>query len=210
MQLSDQRPALEYRGVEPCSAPTPPSLRETLREATSAAHARLHLHTGLAAIQDGTITRDDYRALLARLYGFHVALETSGGIASERSAWLREDLAALQMDAHTMATIPRCTALGTFATPERRLGALYVMEGATLGGRHLARQLEPLLGSNGSAGRRFFLGHGADTSTAWNAFLGRLTLSAGVPAARTQIVAAAVEIFGIFEEWLRGWRTFKE
>jgi hypothetical protein len=69
-----------------------------------------------------------------------------------------------------------------FDTPARRLGALYVVEGSTLGGRHLARNLDPLLGSTESAGRRFFLGRGADTNAAWIGFLARMTLFAGTPA----------------------------
>ncbi len=77
-----------------------------------------------------------------------------------------------------------------------------------LGGRHLARGLDPLLGGAGSAGRRFFLGRGAETHGAWNAFLERLTSSASTPADRAETVAAAVSTFSIFEEWLRGWRNF--
>jgi heme oxygenase len=52
------------RGPRACD-----SLRQTLRTATAAPHARLHLHPGFAAIQNGTIARVDYRSLLARLYG---------------------------------------------------------------------------------------------------------------------------------------------
>jgi heme oxygenase len=149
-------------------------------------------------------------ALLVRLYGFHVSFEAAVGIASLRSAWLQDDLAALSVDGHTPATMPRCTALAPFDTPSRRLGALYVVEGSTLGGRHLARRLDPLLGRDGSAGRRFFLGRGADTDAAWSAFLAQLAFSASDPAVAGEIVAAAVATFSIFEEWLRGWRSFKE
>jgi heme oxygenase len=188
----------------------PPSLRQTLRAATSGPHARLHLHPGFAAIQNGTIDLPDYRALLVRLYGFHVSFEAAVGIASDRSAWLQDDLAAMTLDGRQLPTIPRCTALTSFDTPARRLGALYVVEGSTLGGRHLARSLDPLLGLSGPAGRRFFLGRGADTNAAWNEFLARLTLFAGTPAVHGEIVAAAVRTFSTFEEWLSGWRSFTQ
>jgi heme oxygenase len=181
-----------------------------MRAATSEAHARLHLHTGFAAIQNGTIDLVAYRALLVRLFGFHVSFESAVGIASDRSAWLQEDLVALTMAGHALATIPRCQALPKFDTPARRLGALYVVEGSTLGGRHLARSLDALLGSAGTVGRRFFLGRGADTNAAWNAFLSRLSASATTPAVRSEIVAAAVGTFEVFEEWLQGWRNFTE
>lgn len=219
MQSSDAGPAAEYPAIVPAddsatSGGSPRrtlrSLRHTLRGATSESHAHLHLHPGFAAIQNGTIDLIDYRALLIRLYGFHVSFEAAVGAASERSAWLRDDLAALGVGGHTPATIARCTALAPLDTPGRRLGALYVVEGSTLGGRHLARKLDALLGCAGSAGRRFFLGRGEGTDAAWNAFLTRLAFSAGSPAMAGEIVAAAVATFSIFETWLRDWRNCKE
>ncbi len=205
MQSSDPRPANDS-GLPPCSQGARPSLRQTLRAATSEPHARLHLHTGFAAIQSGAIDLVDYRSLLVRLYGFHVAFEAASGLAGERSGWLQDDLAAITPQGYAPASIPRCTALAPLATPERLWGALYVVEGSTLGGRHLARNLDALLGPVASAGRRFFLGRGADTTAAWNAFLERLTFFGTTPAAYEEIIATAVTTFGIFEEWMRDWR----
>jgi heme oxygenase len=217
MHSSNQRPALEYPAIDSannsaiaqCSRRTPLTLRQSLRAATAEVHALLHRHTGFASIQNGTIDLVDYRLLLVRLYGFHAPFEAVMGISSERSAWLQDDLAAVSIGGHTApANIPRCTALTAFATPAGRLGALYVVEGSTLGGRHLARTLDPLIGSTGTAGRRFFLGRGADTTTAWNAFLARMTSSTRTPAARSEAVAAAVTTFSIFQDWMGGWRDF--
>jgi heme oxygenase len=183
------------------------SVRQALRGATSKTHARLHLHAGFAAIQNGTISRIDYRALLVRLYGFHVEFEAAVGAASHRSDWLREDLATLSPGGCMTATIPRCMMLPAFDTPMRRLGALYVVEGSTLGGRHLARHLDPLFGCAGREGRRFLHGRGTDTDAAWHAFLSQLTSSVTTPADHSDIIAAALQTFDIFEEWLRGWRN---
>jgi heme oxygenase len=181
-----------------------------LREATSETHARLHLHPGFAAIQDGTIDLAGYRALLARLYGFHAPFEAAVGIAADRSSWLQDDLRAVTQGACNLANIPRCESLTAFDTPARRLGALYVIEGSTLGGRQLARNLDALLGSAGTAGRRFFLGRGAETSVAWNAFLSRLTSAASSPAMHAEIVGSAVRTFDIFQEWMHAWRNIPE
>jgi heme oxygenase len=180
-------------------------LRQSLRDATSAAHERLHHHPGFAAIQNGTIDLAQYRSLLARLYGFYEPFEAAVGIAGDRSAWLRADLAAVTMGSYPFATIPHCTALARFATPALRLGALYVVEGSMLGGRQLARNLDLLLGSLATEGRRFFLGRGSNTTAEWNVYLARLAAAESTPAARDEIVAAAVTTFSIFEEWLRNW-----
>jgi len=191
------------------SDPMPQDIGHCLRVATSEHHARLHLHAGFAAVQNGTITLVDYRALLIRLYGFHVSFEAAVGGDTERSAWLRDDLSAVTMGGQTLPAIPHCN-MPEFDTPARRLGALYVVEGSTLGGRHLARGLERLLGAGGSSGRQFFLGRGGKTGAAWNAFLARLTLGAGTPHDHREIVAAAVGTFRVFEDWLSGWRSFTE
>jgi len=203
---------IEHSLIESRTRRTPTEIREALRAATAAPHARLHLHSGFAAIQPGTIDLVDYRSLLVRLYGFHVEFEAATGSPHERSVWLQEDLAALSVagttfDSRTLASIPRCAMQGAFATPARRLGARYVVEGSTLGGRELARHLAPLLGATGTAGRRFFLGRGACTGAAWQTFLEQLSVSASTPALRKEILAAAVATFEIFEQWMRAWRS---
>jgi heme oxygenase len=185
------------------------SLRQTLREATSGAHGRLHLHAGFAAIQNGTIELAQYRAILVRLYGFYRPFEAAVAIAADRSTWLQEDLAAVSVGSNALATIPRCSAFPRFDTPASQLGALYVVEGSTLGGRTLARNLDQLLGSH-VAGRRFLVGRGSQTNAAWIAFLARLTAAGNTPTGREEIVEAAVTTFSIFEEWLRGWSKLQQ
>jgi heme oxygenase len=48
-----------------------PGARDALRRATQDIHERLHGHIVFRRVLDRSITRDEYRALLARLYGFH-------------------------------------------------------------------------------------------------------------------------------------------
>lgn len=51
----------------------------------------------------------------------------------------------------------------------RFLGALYVLEGSTLGGRLLARHVEATLGLTPGQGNAYFHGHGAETGSLWGA-----------------------------------------
>ena len=189
---------------------TPISIRQTLRAATSDAHERLHRHAGFTAIQNGTIELAQYRAILVRLYGFYRPFEAAVPIPADRSTWLQEDLAAVSLSGDALAKIPRCSTFPRFDTPASQLGALYVVEGSTLGGRALARNLDQLLGFHVMAGRRFFLGRGSQTNAAWTAFLARLTAAGNTPAASAEIVEAAVTTFSIFEEWLRGWSNLQQ
>jgi heme oxygenase len=178
----------------------PVSCRALLRDATQEPHERLHGHAGFAAVKDGTISLAQYRALLARLYGFYLPFERATGMDPIRTHWLGTDLIAVGGD--RAASIACCTDMLRYDTPERRLGALYVVEGSALGGRQLYRGLDRLLGAASADGRRFFAGRGAGTGAAWLGYLDRL---AAVGPDRAAVVGAAIETFAVFEAWLGGW-----
>lgn len=183
------------------------SLRQCLRIATDVIHQRLHGHAGFAAVQDGTISRADYIALLMRLDGFHRAFEAAARVSDERSHWLAQDLETMRGERWLPGAAPQRPTMPLLNSTERVFGALYVVEGSALGGRGLARRLDRLLGSGEPDGRRFFEGRGSATGAAWRDFVGRLDLVSAEPAARAAAVDAAVEIFSVFEAWLAGWRT---
>lgn len=183
--------------------------RELLRVATQAPHERLHLHAGFSIVKDGSITLPDYRALLIRLYGFYLPFERAVGVDEIRTQWLESDLLWLGVDAASLSRVRLCADLPRYDCPERRLGALYVVEGSALGGRQLFRGLEQLLGVTSTEGRRFFAGRGSGTGQAWSGYLGQLASVGSEPAARAALVSAAVETFEAFEIWLGGWRRTK-
>jgi len=186
-----------------------PSCRELLRSATQGPHERLHRHAGFSTVKDGTITFPDYLALLTCLYGFYRPFEPAVGVERIRSQWLERDLASLGVEAATFPRIPLCAEIPQYDGLERRLGALYVVEGSALGGRQLCRGLDRLLGASAIEGRRFFAGHGAGTGDAWRDFLDRLAAIGPEPRGRAALVGAALETFEVFETWLRGWDETK-
>lgn len=181
--------------------PAIPPVRAALRVATDAVHQRMHRHPGFEALAEGRITAADYRALLARLLGFHLAFEHATGEAPRRSRRLAEDLRALGADA---AAAPLCPDLPALASHAARLGAAYVAEGAALGGRVMAKAL------NGRpellAARSFLSGDAAATGARWSAFLARLESEIRTPAERDAAVGSAVAVFLCFERWMEGWQ----
>lgn len=183
-----------------------PSLRQELRSATQGVHDRLHLHAGFAAVQHGTVRPADYRNLITRLYGFYVPFEAAMGMGIDRSTWLANDLAALGV-AHLISAVPKCPHIPDINNADRRLGAGYVAEGSALGGRELARGLDPMLGIGVTDGRQFFIGRGAGTGEAWLCYLTQLSAASDTPSVRAEIVTGAVEMFAAFEKWLNGWST---
>ena len=183
------------------------TLRQTLRTATDASHQRLHGHPGFRGVQRGSISRPRYRALLTRLYGFHAPFEEAAPNGRERSGWLALDLVSLGVERGLLTTIPRCVAIPALQSGERRLGAMYVVEGSAIGGRTLARGLDRMLGPDAIDGRRFFLGRGGDTGDAWGTVLAQLEAVSRDAGSVAAVVGAAVETFSVFEDWLSDWNT---
>ncbi len=194
------------------SIDTVSSVRETLRTATRDAHERLHNHPMFKGLATGTLTEARYRSLLAALIGFHCPLEETI-IRTPASWWwgldpqprlrarlLVDDLAHLGFDTARVDLLPYAR-LPSIDSAGQLLGCLYVREGATLGGRVIARGLDPLLG-DGDSGRSFFSGT-PDNGRLWREVCDALE-TAGAAGHRHEIVDAARATFAQFETWMDG------
>lgn len=180
--------------------------RLALRQATGAVHERLQGVPIFARLAAGRIAPDEYVRLLRRLLGFHLGVEaaldaapslTGYGIeveARRRSPMLVADLVAL--GAAPLAPVATLPPPGCAAWA---MGCLYVTEGSTLGGQHLARALDGVL--PGEAGRSFLRGYGARHGAMWR------DCCAGIEACGTEagrlaaMIAGAEATFGRFETW---------
>ena len=192
--------------------------RGRLRAATAQIHERLHGHPGLGAAASGAMSRADYRLLLGRLWGFHTAFEEVLEAAARRLAldidmaararapMLEADLRVLGLGADDIARLPRCAQIFQPRDEAGFMGALYVVEGSTLGGIQIARALAGLFDGAEGEGRRFFLGYGANHSAMWRGFLARLEACAKDEAGETAAIEGAVQTFADFERWMDDWR----
>ncbi len=70
------------------------------------------------------------------------------------------------------------------------LGAFYVLEGSSLGGRIIARHLEPAFGFEDGKGNAYFRGHGEATGVLWRETTQAI---AGVPEAEAALVIQAAQ-----------------
>jgi heme oxygenase (biliverdin-IX-beta and delta-forming) len=187
-------------------------LLDALRRATAAAHGRLEARLPVGRSNQTIAT---YRATLEALYGIYLPLEARLGVHAESLAplrWeprrkvhlLRADLVTLGVTAAQIDALPQCSQVPAVPDAPAALGCLYVVEGATLGGRVLSRRLRPL-GISPRRGGRFFHGYGEETGPMWVEFVERLQASRGEryedEEART--VQSAVELFDALEVWLR-------
>jgi heme oxygenase len=163
---------------------------------------------------------DDYVGLLVRFYGFYAPLEERLGrvvgldglgidFAARRKAVLLEgDLLALGMPRRRLGAVPRCGRLPAPGDPAACLGCLYVLEGATLGGQIVRREVRRSLGLEAGAGCSFFGSYGDRVGEMWKEFCGAMTAyAARNPSAEGPLVAAAVETFDALDRWLAGEAT---
>ena len=189
------------------NAPACPPWRDQLRQATAAAHAALEATALMRAVTEGVPGEAAYVAYLRGHWCVHAALEpllaerlpsawTSGRLA--KTAWLEADLRALG------AMVPAEPARpGILENHNQALGALYVLEGATLGLGVVGRRLAATHPARQGAGR-FMAAYGNESAARWSAFMQLLAAQepAGLPAA----CAAAEATFGLFQRAFEPWR----
>lgn len=182
----------------------PDTLHARLRAATADAHEALERDLDW---QGRVATLPGYRALLARLRGFHAAYEPAiaMGLSDDaflaprrRLAALDADLAALGLDFFARTALP-APAAPALAGEGAAMGALYVLEGSTLGGVVIGRHVGGLHGEGTPLA--YYAGRGREAGPLWRSFRARLDgLAAGQEAAA---FAAGVATF----EAMRGWLT---
>ena len=82
------------------------------------------------------------------------------------------------------------------------MGALYVLEGSTLGGRYIAGMLVQQYPALQLQQLQFFTGYGARTGLMWTSFLERLNKFAVEEEAVRQMASAANQTFLHLKLWL--------
>lgn len=82
------------------------------------------------------------------------------------------------------------------------MGALYVMEGSTLGGATIAKLIESKTKLSSKGGLAFFNGYGADTLTMWQKFKNLLDSILLNPGDEGIVIDSANETFARFSDWI--------
>ena len=195
-------------GNEPPIRPAA-SFLDRLKQATLPQHRQIERRF---RILDPELTLDQYRRWLERLYGFYAPFEAliEAWAPELRFAWtarrklplLGDDLAYLGVPPEHLATLPRCSALPDLTDLPRVHGALYVVEGSTLGGQYIAGHLERRLQLRSGAGASFFQPYGEQTLPQWQEFRRHLTAIATTPASEAAIIEAAQATFEALDQWL--------
>jgi heme oxygenase (biliverdin-IX-beta and delta-forming) len=187
-----------------------PSLLEALRSGTGLLHVALEKRLPFFSER---LDPDWYQRLVRAYYGFYAPMEAAlydSGVIPDgfdtalrvKTPTLLRDLYAFGLTDDAISALPRCCELPTFDTPAACLGALYVLEGATLGGQVLRREMAQRLGIDADNGGAFLNVYGAETGRRWKDFLDYLSRQPLDAHAKQRAVEAACSTFGGFEQWL--------
>jgi heme oxygenase len=178
-----------------------------LRDATGEAHERLETRLDLIQRVSSPAGR---RALVARFYGLHAgaeqclaplldAVEDLSFPDRRRTPILLQDLVAL---GHPGGENPAVCVLPAPASQAEALGFFYVLEGSTLGGKVIRRELAAR--GQVSVGLAFLDPYGPLSGEKWRTFLAvlRRECPSGEGALADQAVLGAVSAFRHAESWL--------
>lgn len=180
------------------------SILTTLKEATHSRHVALE---ACSPLLDQQLSINEYKLLLKKFFSYYAPLERRlvalpparlGAFRysdRQKTRWLVQDLVALNKTLTSVAEFDPSPILPTLSTSGQVWGCLYVIEGATLGGKIISSHLRNNLGLGVTSGAAFFHGYGSQTGALWKTFCASLTDHVAQIDDVDQIVLGALQTF---------------
>jgi heme oxygenase len=183
---------------------------EQLRAATWPIHRHMEMRID---VKGRFSLATSYRSHLTQMWGFCAMVESLIDPACacvvlpdydsrRKLGSLTQDLVALGMPRADVRQLRRCDSLRLSGDPSATLGCMYVLEGASLGGRTLLPLIERNLGLTATHGATFMASYGSEIDAMWRRF--GMTLEAWCSSTDRSDAAirSAVATFESLEQWL--------
>lgn len=181
-------------------------LHQQLKEYTTAAHQLLEkkLISQIKSIHSAR----DYVRLLKMMYGYYAAIEVeieryaaahpNVNFSNRRKAeYLLDDLKFFNSFEQPLL----CQELPAINSYPAALGALYVLEGSTLGGKIIAQMIAGKFNMTSPQGISFFLGYGEETQAMWQQFKTLLEQHFS-DSEKEEVMRTANDTFTTFRNWV--------
>lgn len=185
-------------------------LSAKIKEQTAGSHRQLESHP-LFHNLNGKFEEKDYLLLLNKLYAYYDALEKMyvpffiEQPTLEISKRQRANVLAKDIQNRT-GSFPETASNKGMPLPVidsiwKATGALYVIEGSTLGGKFICQSLAQsgVTPSNGSA---YFSGYGEETGRMWKSFVQFMNEVATTEEQEQQVMTTAENVFSTLHNWL--------
>lgn len=182
-----------------------------LKRETEKAHLQLE---NQIPFENAGFSASDYLDLLTRFYVFYKSLEPQieSAIKAQKLDFdyherlktpkLSMDLRHLGIDETRLSNVSGDSDLPALDSAEKVFGALYVVEGSTLGGQIISWKLKEKFGFDQTSGAAFFSGYAAETGKMWNEFRAAILSFAEKSSKHDEIIGAANETFEKFGQAL--------
>jgi heme oxygenase len=181
---------------------------DKIKEATLQNHQQVE--KVLVSKMKGMRSVNDYVNLLRLFYGYFSGLEQQikpyinaatlpDHDDRRKTAAIANDLATLS---GTLPDVATGEALPAISNELEALGALYVIEGSTLGGKIISQMIQQHLNITDDGGLSFFNGYGDNTQPMWDTFKASLNTAVKTQDDEVVVVNAANETFSKFKQWI--------
>lgn len=182
-----------------------------LRTRTMPAHKSLEEVPLSARIVQQDVTKEEYARYIELMYPVHADAEQNiypvlrdivPNIEERKKAsHIKNDLAYINLLLTTAEERP-LTAKMTNMSQAFALGVMYVIEGSTLGGRVILKNIQPALQLDEDNGASYFAGYKANTGIYWKNFLEALTSYPQSEADEQEIIAGADYAFTAIHDFM--------
>jgi heme oxygenase len=186
-------------------------LMTRLREETQSCHDRIERSPLMRGLLSAELSHRYYAAILGVNYGFYAPLEArllacgswrAFGFNLEarlKTPLLEADLAHFGLEGELLRALPYCASLPRLPTLPAALGSMYVLEGASLGGQVIARQIAATLGLGPGSGAAFYNSYCSQLLPMWKAF--KAFLEEHGCDHEDAVIAAASATYAALEAW---------
>jgi heme oxygenase len=185
---------------------------QNLRASTADCHKQLELNSLSQALLSSNVNETIYCSYLIQLYSFVKGFEQYVfpelgqhflNINNRKKAFLiEEDLIAFDITIDTHSLLEDVYFRNTYTDIYLAAGALYVLEGSTLGGQIIVRHLQKAM-PQGFVHASYFLGYQQRTGSMWKEFLQQLAALPQSTQHEQQIINGAITTFKIIDGLLR-------
>jgi heme oxygenase len=183
------------------------SILQRLKQETQSLHQQLEQRVDVMHHLQSVAA---YQELLIAFYGYYAPLEE----VLERVDWRgvglhwpeRRKVNKLDLDLQRLgidsSKLPRCEQLPAIPNLESALGCLYVLEGATLGGQIIQKEIAEQLQIFAHNGAAFFNSYGEQVGPMWAKFREVVVNFATKVNQEDRILRTAQDTFQKFDDWL--------
>lgn len=181
---------------------------QNLRNCTAECHKQLELNSLSLALLGDTVNENIYSVYLARLYSFIKGFEQFVYPAlsnyflnindRKKALFIEQDLKLLDIAIDKGTLLEEAFFSNTYPDAYMAAGALYVLEGSTLGGQIIVKHLQKAM-SAGFVNAAYFSGYKQKTGSMWKEFLQQLTALPQSTEQEQQIITGAITTFKIID-----------